>query len=359
LSERGLEILELTPRGRGGVSVVTVRGPGALELVRGLASGAPVLLGRPSLVRVRSGGELLDEALVYAESEREVELHLHGAPVVVGRVLELLATRAPATEVRPSLEDRAWALLAGAKSEAAARTLLDQAEGALRAELRAVLDEPDRAASRRRLQRLLDTAVVARRLLELPKVVIAGPANAGKSTLFNLLLGTERAIVDPAPGTTRDALSEPACLGEYAVELQDTAGGRPLPGNDRRELVESEGQELARSLARGADLVLWLRPPWDDGPPPPSGGPVRILRSRADEHPAPGAPSISCLRAPGRARAVVEDAFHEALALPRDPWKAGEPMLFTGGLVELVRGLVGRSTTRDDLHTALDPLLRR
>jgi hypothetical protein len=339
--------------------VVALRGPGALDLLRGLVPAARIVLGRPSLVKLHASGELLDEALVYAESEQEAELHLHGAPVVVGRVLELLAARAPAREVRPSLEESAWTLLASARSEAAARMLLDQAEGALRAELRGILDETDPAASRSRLHALLGTAVVARRLLEPPTVVIAGPANAGKSTLFNLLVGTERAIVDAAPGTTRDALSEQASLGEYAVELQDTAGERALPGVDRREEVERQGQELARSLSRAADLVLWLRPPWDDRPPPASGGLLRVLHSRADEHQAALAPSISCLRDPERARAEVEEAFHEALELPRDPWKAGEPVLFTGGLVELVRGLLGRPPTRDELCAALDPLLGR
>jgi tRNA modification GTPase len=362
LSTHVPEILELTPRGRGGVSVVAVRGSGALALARTLVPGGRVALGRPVLARLEAGGEALDQALVYAESEHEVELHLHGAPAVVARVIEVLALRSSGTEresAAASLEELAESLLAVAPSEAAARVLLDQAQGALRGEIVRIADAVDYAARRSALRALIDGAPVARRLLRPPRVVIAGPANAGKSTLFNLLAGYERAIVHPEPGTTRDALHERVLLGAYAVDLLDTAGERDLPELQRSAALEARGQDLARALAGQADLVLWLCPPWDDRSSVPRAGVLRVIASRADERAQPAEPAISCRQAPDAARRTVEAVFHEALGLPRDPWRAGAPALFSDALVEYARAVLDGPPSSEAWRSALAALLSR
>jgi len=355
-----VDVVELTPRGRGAVSVLAVRGPGALDLVREFVPAEELVPGRPSFVRIRAEGEVVDEGVVFAESEDEVELHLHGAPVVVDRMKAILSSRSRARPPVGSLEEQAWGLLAHAQSESAARMLLDQAQGALRSELEGILAEPGEERAREHLDRLLETERVARWLVDPPWIVIAGPANAGKSTLFNLLVGSERAIVHPEAGTTRDALTERVSLGRYAAVLQDTAGERRLAGQDPRERAEAAGQVLARSLVRSADLVLWLRPPWHSEEPPGGAGILRVLRSRADElagGPLPDA--ISCRDAPDRARSKVEEAFHEALWLPREPWEAGAPALFTTEITSTVRSLLTRRITPKRLRDALDPYLGR
>ena len=84
-------------------------------------------------------------------------------------------------------------------------------------------------------------------------VVLAGRVNVGKSSLMNALLGRERAIVTPHPGTTRDFLEESLDLGGLAVRLVDTAGLR-----DAHDPVETEGLRRARELIAEADLVLWV-----------------------------------------------------------------------------------------------------
>ncbi len=84
-------------------------------------------------------------------------------------------------------------------------------------------------------------------------VAIAGRPNAGKSSLFNLLLRQERALVTPAAGTTRDYLAEWIDLDGFAVELIDTAGLRPGGG-----LIERAGQQWSRRMLGRADLVLWM-----------------------------------------------------------------------------------------------------
>jgi tRNA modification GTPase len=91
------------------------------------------------------------------------------------------------------------------------------------------------------------------RLREGLTVAIAGPPNAGKSTLFNCLARREAAIVSPYPGTTRDVLEIHLDLGGYPLTVLDTAGIRAAA-----DPVEREGVERARARAAAADLVLWI-----------------------------------------------------------------------------------------------------
>src|SRR2546429_302998 len=91
------------------------------------------------------------------------------------------------------------------------------------------------------------------RLREGLRVAIAGPPNAGKSTLFNRLARREAAIVSPFPGTTRDVLELHLDLGGYPVTVLDTAGIR-----ETKNQVEREGVRRANEQAGSADLVLWV-----------------------------------------------------------------------------------------------------
>jgi len=91
------------------------------------------------------------------------------------------------------------------------------------------------------------------RLREGLRVAIAGPPNAGKSTLFNRLARREAAIVSPLPGTTRDVLEVHLDLGGYPVTVLDTAGIR-----EANDPVEREGVRRASEQAASADLVLWM-----------------------------------------------------------------------------------------------------
>ncbi|MFG0304889.1 MAG: GTPase [Phycisphaerales bacterium JB040] len=126
-----------------------------------------------------------------------------------------------------------------------------------------------------------------------PRVVLAGPPNAGKSTLFNTLLARPRAVVSDRPGTTRDALEETLALppSPFAntpdtVTLVDLAGLDRGPGVDP---LDSAARALARSALDGADCVLHCDPAgrFDALPTLPAGTPVLRLRTKADL-PAPG-----------------------------------------------------------------------
>lgn len=108
---------------------------------------------------------------------------------------------------------------------------------------------------RRGLADILATAPEGERLREGALLVIAGPPNAGKSTLFNALLGTERAIVASVPGTTRDAIEAAAVIDGFPFRLIDTAGLR-----EAGDFVESLGIEVSRRYLAAADLVLYCEP---------------------------------------------------------------------------------------------------
>jgi tRNA modification GTPase len=113
------------------------------------------------------------------------------------------------------------------------------------------------------IETTLAASVHGERLREGLVVAIAGPPNAGKSTLLNRLARRDAAIVSPHAGTTRDVIEVQLDLGGYPVLLLDTAGIR-----DTSDPVEQEGVRRARERAAEADLVLWLTEPTADAAMP-------------------------------------------------------------------------------------------
>ncbi len=353
-------IRRLTPAGPGGVAVLELAGPGVLRALASLlgrsvpAPGALALVRLPARALGAAGAasacgpgaaDVVDAALLVAHGPDAAELHLHGSPPLVAAALAGLgdalglAAREPGEADEPrdavasgepgALEARALALLARAPSEAAARILLDQAEGALRRVVRA-LEDAAPAARAEGLARLDERSQRLRLALEPPLVALRGPVNAGKSTLFNALVGRARVVVSARPGTTRDAVRETVQLGAYAVELVDTAGERAAG-----EELERAGQEAGRRASQGADLVLWLDPHGREPEPHATGG-ARwlVLTSRADRL-APDARArsprpIAARDDPAGARAAVVAALHEALELPSEPWRPGRAVAFDG-----------------------------
>jgi tRNA modification GTPase len=255
----------LTGEGPGAVAVVRVWGEDAIAIAdaafrphrgRGLALTSP---GRPRVGRVGSG--LGDEVVaIVAEGESpEVEIQCHGGPgaitLVVDELVKFGACRSSAmrwVRRQAGSRTRAEAMLdlPGATTLRTASHLLDHAEGALDRELTGLLeDEPGSALAR--VDALLASAMVGLRLVGGWRVVLAGRPNVGKSRLLNALVGFDRAIVDPSPGTTRDVVAARSAIDGWPVELADTAGLRATD-----DPIETAGVELARSRQRSADLVL-------------------------------------------------------------------------------------------------------
>lgn len=163
----------------------------------------------------------------------------------------------------------------------------------------------------------------ARRLRDGATVVLSGPPNAGKSSLFNALCQDDRAIVTPIPGTTRDTLREPIDVRGLPVLLVDTAGLRELDGDTPDHQIEQLGIARSRRAIEEADLTLVLVPP-DAEPPAHVTAPARTLLvwSKADlstpeylEDRASRFPnqSVAVSATTGRGLDALRDAIAQAL----------------------------------------------
>lgn len=315
--------------GRAAICVVRLSGPGVRATLEALAGGVPP----PRRLALRDlrdpeTEEVLDRALVVYfpaprsfTGEDQAELHIHGGLAVRAGVLGALARRPGLRAAEPG-EFTRRAFLGGrmdlsavegladlidAETQAQRRQALRQLDGSLgraaeawrdrlvaaQALLEAALDFSDEAdiaadveaqadaimaALERDIAAALAQAGRGERLREGWFVVLAGPPNAGKSTLLNALARRDVAIVSAVPGTTRDAIEVRCDLGGLPVTLIDTAGLR-----DTADPVEAEGIARTRSRIAGADLVLWLDPADAPTPPPPdTDAPVLHVTTKAD-----------------------------------------------------------------------------
>ena len=285
-----------------GIAVIRITGPaagGALERLAGRVTAAR----KASAAVLRDGeGVELDRALVLwlpgpgtATGEDVAELHLHGGRAVVAATEAALAAipglrRAEAGEFtrrafangRIDLaEAEGLADLLAAETELQRRAALAAAGGvlsrqvenwrtrvlALGAQVEAVLDfgdeddvaglppdfSPAVAELAREIGLWLDRPLVEP-LREGFRVVLAGPPNAGKSTLFNAMIEDEAAITAPTPGTTRDLLERPVAIDGVPFTFIDTAGLR----EGSADAIEVQGITRARKALARADLILWL-----------------------------------------------------------------------------------------------------
>jgi tRNA modification GTPase len=184
------------------------------------------------------------------------------------------------------------------------------------------------AALKSEIEETLAASAQSERLREGLTVAIAGPPNAGKSTLLNRLARRDAAIVSPHAGTTRDVIEVHLDLDGYPVTLIDTAGVR-----DTIDPVEQEGVRRARDRARTSDLVLWLVDANDEVAPALDGAddhaPVWIVRNKVDlmaakkEARAPSARfDISASRGDG-----VTDLIAALVSYARDYFGSGEMAL--------------------------------
>ena len=313
------------------IAVVRLSGPRAGDALKALAGKIPEPR-KAALARVRDpqSGEIIDEALALwfpgprsETGEDMAELQLHGGRAVVAAVfaalssIEGLRMAEPGEFTRRAFENGHLDLTAVeglgdliyAETEAQRRQAYRQLKGLLgdRAEtwrkrliealalVEARIDFSDEAdvpedlvgpalkiaaelaaeiaaalAGAARGERLRDGLVVA----------IAGPPNAGKSTLLNRIARREAAIVSPVAGTTRDVIEVHLDLGGYPVTVLDTAGIR-----ESDDPVEQEGVRRARERARQADLILWVEDaaaPSAQADPAVQATPTWIVRNKID-----------------------------------------------------------------------------
>ena len=335
-----------TAPGRGAVAVVRVSGPDAFAVAERLTGRAPEP-GRIALRTLSLDGAVLDRALVLAfasprsyTGEDVVEFQCHGGSVTPRRILEAcfaagarLARRGEFTERaflngRIDLSEAEGVIeLVDAKTDRAADDALSRQGGAAARRYRALyekvlalsatlehaldVDESDLPqnflsdalasadAAKTEIDGALARAREGRILREGALVVLAGPPNAGKSSLMNALLGTSRAIVSATPGTTRDSIEEWLDINGWPVRLVDTAGLRGTSDE-----IEAEGVRRAEALVAQADIVLALDCEVE--------GAIKV-HSKCDLKRSDGALNVSSLT--GEGLGTLKSAIVERLAL--------------------------------------------
>ncbi len=383
-------VARATAPGRGAIAVVRLSGPAAGSILRSLTGGEELPRARMASVRtLRDPGtaQVLDRALVTwfpgpasYSGEDLVEISTHGggmASALVSEACQALGARAaaPGEFTRRAylngkldlVQAEAVQDLVEGRSRAAHGAALHQLEGGLSrrvARLREGLlelevlvahhvDFPDEddpptplgevVAGARRLEAevraLLRLAPEGALLREGALVVLAGRPNAGKSSLFNALLGEERAIVTEEAGTTRDAVESTVSVKGFPFRLVDTAGLRDAPGK-----VERLGVEVARRYLERAHLVLFCHAvdvPWggEEGRFLEEWGsrPVIVVRTCVDRLGEPGREDLDMplpgMEGPEREVRSVSVRSGEGLAALRESlarrvfgglWEAGD-----------------------------------
>lgn len=288
-----------TPIGRGALAVVRLSGPNAFPIARKHVQAWPPEPRVVHLSVIHDENESLDQALVTLfpgpnsfTGDDTVEISTHGGYMVPTSIVAALissgarqalpgefARRAVLNGKLDILQAEAVGDLIDARSRAMQHAALGQLDGGLSRrllelrddliELEALIaydidfpEEDDGPVPRERIERavrevrgslasLLATAGAGELIREGALVVIAGPPNAGKSSLFNALLGKSRAIVTEIPGTTRDALEAVIDSGKFPLRLVDTAGLR-----ESCDPIERMGIEVSERYLVGAHIVL-------------------------------------------------------------------------------------------------------
>ena len=292
-----------TPAGRSAIGVIRLSGPDSLSIARSMV-GDNQFTPTPShsvlrSIRSNGSGSILDRALLSYfpapnsyTGEDVVEISCHGSPVILRQVVDLtlalgarlagpgeFTLRALSNEKLNLSQAEAIRDLIDAQTDAAAQQALRQLMGELSlrlqvskqklihtiVQLESALEfvEDDLPQLRKDqiglelsdvagdLERLALTFERGHLLRDGLKVTIAGRPNVGKSSLFNMLLASDRAIVTEVPGTTRDTITERISLDGVPIQLTDTAGVR-----DSTDRIESMGVERTRQAMADADLLV-------------------------------------------------------------------------------------------------------
>lgn len=294
-----------TPPGVGGIAVIRISGPQAIEIAERIWSGTPLTQAKARTLHTgmitdpANNGEMLDQAVAAIfhapasfTGEDTVELSVHGSRYVQQRLLEILCDngcrlarpgeftrRAFANGKIDLAQAEAIADVIASESRAAHRLAASQMKGQFSARLNRLRDklleiaslleleldfseEEVEFASRSRLTalaqdlhseltRLADSFAAGNAIKQGIPVAIIGPTNAGKSSLLNLILGQQRAIVSDIHGTTRDTIEDTLAIGDYTFRFIDTAGLR-----DTDDPIENLGIKRTHQAAASAAITL-------------------------------------------------------------------------------------------------------
>jgi tRNA modification GTPase len=389
MNETGAAAVQLTPPAAGAVGVVRVEGRDAAAKLAGIlryrngTRGAPQA-GRHRLARLAEGDETIDEVIVVRCGETAFDICMHGGVGVMEaaqsfmekagfRRMDACAWLAgQIAEGRLSLlEAEEMLALAACRTERQARALAG-AGRALQREAEELLasaadDDEERQRLPSRLAALLSRARHGVRLQTEGRVVIAGPVNAGKSSLANALAREPRAIVSDRPGTTRDVVDRRCAIRGLPVVLTDTAGLRT-----GAEGLEADAAARAASVARPPAVVVLVL----DGGLAPSAEIDDLLRrtgvrpairvvNKADLPVEPGHEGMRVSALTGAGIDALELAIEKELTgeapppgpepfVPRQEALIDAAAAEPGRAAQSLERLLGRGLTRDDALMSLN-----
>ncbi|PIZ29393.1 MAG: tRNA uridine-5-carboxymethylaminomethyl(34) synthesis GTPase MnmE [Alphaproteobacteria bacterium CG_4_10_14_0_8_um_filter_53_9] len=339
----------------GGVAVIRASGPACNAIVQALGVNPHTLTSRMATLKtLRDNEDAIDHVLLLTfpsphsfTGEDVLEIHTHGSPAVVEKIIDLAIKTVPQVRLAEAGEFSRRAVsngkmdltqaegladLIAANTEAQRKQALTQMEGALGerfenwrknlihllAQVEAGIDFPDEEleiladpALTKALLGLIEDLNLAlaeragERIRTGIRLAIVGEPNAGKSTLLNALAQADIAITSPIAGTTRDIVTKQLNIGGYPVEIADTAGLR----DETSDVIEAEGIKRARKQAAQADIIIWVHP-LHKAPPRllpgataktlshypwltlglPASYPSLVLLSKADQNPTSNPP---------------------------------------------------------------------
>ncbi|GAB4163710.1 MAG: hypothetical protein Kow00107_10470 [Planctomycetota bacterium] len=245
----------LTPQGKAGVAVIALFAD-EFEHCSGFLSSPVPGVSEKRLSRVVSKSETIDTCLLCRPMPGVLELHLHGSVAVIGEVTSILQELGyfpcNPSSLPPFYADSR--LLSFARTKRIAALLAGSTPSRFAgfyAALRAELESGSSERAVAEVRKLLDASRVAELIESPPRVLIAGPPNSGKSTIFNALLGYSRTMESACEGTTHDVVTEPLQLKGFEVYLSDS------PGYGGADPVWSRTlDDVASKAAETADLVI-------------------------------------------------------------------------------------------------------
>ena len=278
----------LTARGMAAISSISLAGPDAGAVLEKIFQRSANDSLPPSGYSPFAGGELkvlhgaiedgvrvIDEVLVGCEGADTFVIHCHGNPLLVEQIVRLVQAHGAVltdaesfafSHYQQTSENliEAEAKLAMQKSATVLGAKILQAQidrGLLQwvTETLSVIDSLDAEDIKKQCVEILEHSIIAQRIINGVRIVIAGPPNSGKSTLLNCLAGQEQVIVTDTAGTTRDWVSVHAYLGEGTLraEFIDTAGlDEALAGKDD---IEQTAQAITKKLLESCDLILYVQ----------------------------------------------------------------------------------------------------
>ena len=294
-----------TPPGIGGISIIRISGSECLQVLQKIftTSTKPEEMQSHHIYygKIYDEKALIDEVLVSVfkkpnsfTGEDVLEISCHGGSFVTQRVLQTIMKNGARHAVKGEFTKRAFLNgkidlteaeavidLIHASTKHSLESALFQLEGKLHHAIKLILDDistirteiemdidfsdqgleykkqeeylKDLIEIKSKIGKLVNTAQEGMILHDGYRVVIAGPPNAGKSSVFNRIIENERAIVTEIPGTTRDYIEEDIALEGYLVKIFDTAGLR-----ERADEIERFGIEKAYKILKYAHLILWI-----------------------------------------------------------------------------------------------------